>query len=86
MLPVQLRVLHIADGVPKGKTAPANVCPDPDSEVWGVLYKITRRQMLRLNLTEGVPGKVYRTLPKFRPSSMPMKAVGACASPSVISS
>ena len=22
------------DGVPKGKTAPANVCPDPDSEVW----------------------------------------------------
>ena len=48
------------DGVPKGKTAPANVCPDPDSEVWGVLYKITHRQMLRLNLTEGVPGKVYR--------------------------
>jgi len=26
------------------------------------------------------------TLPKFRPSSIPMKAVGACASPSVISS
>jgi len=48
------------DGVPKGKTAPANVCPDPDSEVWGVLYNITHRQMLRLNLTEGVPGKVYR--------------------------
>jgi cation transport regulator ChaC len=25
-----------------------------------VLYKITHREMLRLNLTEGVPGTVYR--------------------------
>ena len=48
------------DGIPKGKSAPANISPDPDSEVWGVLYKITHRQMLRLNLTEGVPGRVYR--------------------------
>lgn len=45
------------DGIPKGKSAPANICPDSDSEVWGVLYKITHRQMLRLNLTEGVPGR-----------------------------
>lgn len=48
------------DGKPKGKSAPANICPDPDSEVWGVLYKITHRQMLRLNLSEGVPGRGYR--------------------------
>jgi cation transport regulator ChaC len=48
------------DGKPKGKSAPANICPDTDSEVWGVLYKITRRQMLRLDLSEGVPGRVYR--------------------------
>ncbi|WP_334386689.1 gamma-glutamylcyclotransferase family protein [Bradyrhizobium sp. AZCC 2262] len=47
------------DGIPKGKAAPANICPDPDSEVWGVLYKITHRQMLRLDLTEGVPGRAY---------------------------
>src|SRR6516162_3096202 len=48
------------DGIPRGKSAPANICPDPGAEVWGVLYKITHREMLRLNLTEGVPGTVYR--------------------------
>ena len=37
------------EGRPKGRAAPANICPDPDQEVWGVLYKITRRDLLRLD-------------------------------------
>ncbi len=48
------------DGRPKGKAAPANICPDPASEVWGVLYSITAREMIRLNASEGVPGSRYR--------------------------
>jgi cation transport regulator ChaC len=47
------------DGRPKGMAAPANICPDPAAEVWGVLYKITNREMVRLNSTEGVPGGRY---------------------------
>lgn len=50
------------DGVPRGKSAPANVCLDQNAEVWGVLYKITHREMLRLNRTEGVPGQGYRPI------------------------
>jgi len=48
------------DGRPKGRSAPANLCPDPDAEVWGVLYRITRRDLLLLDATEGVPGLGYR--------------------------
>jgi cation transport regulator ChaC len=48
------------EGRPKGKAAPANIAPDPNEEVWGVLYKITRRDLLRLDSTEGVPGRGYR--------------------------
>jgi gamma-glutamylcyclotransferase len=48
------------DGRPKGKAAPANLHPDPGAEVWGVLYRITRRDLLRLDSTEGVPGRGYR--------------------------
>jgi gamma-glutamylcyclotransferase len=48
------------EGRPKGRAAPANICPDPDQEVWGVLYKITRRDLLRLDATEGVPGRRYQ--------------------------
>lgn len=48
------------DGRPRGKAAPANICPDTSAEVWGVLYQITRREMLHLNATEGVPGGRYR--------------------------
>jgi cation transport regulator ChaC len=48
------------DGRPLGKAAPANICLDPQSDVWGVLYKIYARDMLRLNSTEGIPGKRYR--------------------------
>jgi cation transport regulator ChaC len=47
-------------GRPKGRAAPANLCPDAKAEVWGVLYKVTRRDLLRLDATEGVPGRGYR--------------------------
>ena len=50
------------EGRPRGKAAPANISPDPDAEVWGVLYKITRAQLLHLDWTEGVPGRRYRHL------------------------
>ncbi len=48
------------EGRPRGKAAPANICPAPDQELWGVLYRITRRELLRLDSTEGVPGRGYR--------------------------
>ncbi len=48
------------DGRPRGKAAPANLHPDPQGEVWGVLYRIVRRDLLRLDATEGVPGRGYR--------------------------
>jgi cation transport regulator ChaC len=48
------------EGRPAGRAAPANICPDPEGEVWGVLYRITRRDLLRLDATEGVPGRHYR--------------------------
>jgi cation transport regulator ChaC len=50
------------EGRPRGKAAPANICPDPEHEVWGVLYRITRRELLHLNSTEGVPGRGYRPI------------------------
>ncbi len=49
-------------GRPRGKAAPANISPDADAEVWGVLYKISRADLLRLDWTEGVPGRRYRHL------------------------
>ena len=48
------------DGRPKGKAAPANICIDRAGEVWGVLYRITRRDLLRVNSTEGIPGGRYQ--------------------------
>jgi gamma-glutamylcyclotransferase len=48
------------EGRPKGKAAPANIEPEPDAEVWGVLYRITRRDLVRLDASEGVPGSRYR--------------------------
>ena len=50
------------DGHPKGKAAPANIAPDPDAEIWGVLYRITRAGLVHLDSTEGVPGRRYRHL------------------------
>lgn len=50
------------EGRPIGKAAPANITPDPNAEVWGVLYQITRAGLLHLDYTEGVPGRRYRHL------------------------
>ena len=50
------------DGRPKGKAAPANISLDKEGEVWGVLYRISRRELVQLNATEGVPGWRYRPL------------------------
>ena len=50
------------EGWPKGKAAPANLCPDASAEAWGVLYKITRAGLVHLDATEGVPGRRYRHL------------------------
>ncbi|HTV44928.1 MAG TPA: gamma-glutamylcyclotransferase family protein [Stellaceae bacterium] len=68
MRPREWRVGHIdgyrlrfnLHGVPRGRSAPANICPDPRGQVWGVLYRITLREMVRLNATEGIPGGAYR--------------------------
>jgi cation transport regulator ChaC len=48
------------DGRPRGRAAPANLHPEPGAEVWGVLWRITRRDLMRLDSTEGVPGRGYR--------------------------
>ena len=45
---------------PRGHATYANLCADPGVEVWGVLYKITRRDLVRLEATEGVPWGGYR--------------------------
>ena len=50
------------DGRPKGRSAPANITEDPEREVWGVLYCITRRDLVRLNASEGIPGWRYRPI------------------------
>ena len=50
------------EGRPRGKAAPANIFPDADAELWGVLYLITRADAVHLDSTEGVPGRRYRHL------------------------
>ncbi len=54
------RIRFNLEGRPKGKAASANLCIEPGAEVWGVLYRITRRDLIRLDSTEGVPGRGYR--------------------------
>lgn len=41
------------EGRPVGKSAPANLVPDPNGEVWGVLYRLTRHRLVQLDATEG---------------------------------
>jgi len=68
MRPLEHRCGHIKgyrlrfnlEGRPRDKAAPANLQSDPEAEVWGVLYRITRRDLIRLDSTEGVPGRGYR--------------------------
>lgn len=70
MRPSEWRVGRIAGfrlrfnlgGRPKGWSTPANVSRDEDAEVWGVLYRINRRELVRLNASEGVPGRGYSPL------------------------
>ena len=50
------------EGRPIGKAAPANIVPDAAADVWGVLYQITQATMVRLDASEGVPGRRYRHL------------------------
>ena len=50
------------EGRPRGKAAPANISADDDAEVWGVLYRITRRELIRLGASEGIPGWRYRPI------------------------
>jgi cation transport regulator ChaC len=50
------------DGRPLGKAAPANLFADPEAEAWGVLYLISRADLVHLDSTEGVPGRRYRHL------------------------
>jgi gamma-glutamylcyclotransferase len=70
MRPLEWRAGRVADyrlrfnleGRPKGKAAPANIIRDKGAEVWGVLYRINRRELLRLNASEGIPGWRYRPI------------------------
>jgi len=42
-------------GRPRGRSAPANIEPHADGTVWGVLYRMTLADMLRIDATEGIP-------------------------------
>ena len=42
------------DGRPVGKSAPANLSPDANAEAWGVLYRVTRHQLVQIDATEGM--------------------------------
>jgi cation transport regulator ChaC len=50
------------EGWPRGRAAPANLEPHPQAEVWGVLYGITRRDLVRLDASEGTLWWRYRQL------------------------
>src|SRR6266436_10157866 len=88
MRPVEQRIGRIRgyrlrfnlEGRPRGRAAPANLCPDAEAEVWGVLYKLTRRDLLRLDSTEGVPDAATAGN-----GSWPRTVTGAQSRPSPIS-
>ena len=50
------------EGRPRGKAAPANISLDKEGDVWGVLYRINQRELVRLNASEGIPGWRYHPL------------------------
>ena len=56
------RLCFNLEGRPWGKTTPANIEPCPGDEVWGVIYRITKRDLVRLDSTESMPGGGYRRL------------------------
>ena len=68
MQPLEVRVGRVPGyrlrfnlhGRPRGRSAPANIEPSPGDEVWGALNRMTQRDMVWLNATEGVPGWRYR--------------------------
>jgi hypothetical protein len=70
MSPLEWRPGHVRgyrlrfnlDGWPKGSAAPANLHADPEAEVWGVLWAITRRDLVRLDASEGMPWWHYRPI------------------------
>lgn len=70
MRPIEWRVGRVKgyrlrfnlEGRPKDKAAPANIFPDTDADIWGVLYMITRKDLVHLDSTEGVPGRRYSHL------------------------
>ena len=66
------------EGRPRGRTAPANIEPCPGEEVWGVLYRITRRDLVRLDSREGVPGGAYRRT-RLRAEDADMRPLDAFA-------
>jgi hypothetical protein len=59
------------DGRPRGKAAPANLHPDLEAELWGVLYRITRRDLLRLDSK----GRGYRHIAAYRVMARPPSPV-----------
>ncbi|HYZ32412.1 MAG TPA: gamma-glutamylcyclotransferase family protein [Crenalkalicoccus sp.] len=56
------RLCFNLEGRPRGMAAPANLFTDPQAEVWGVLYRLTWRDLVRLDATEGIPWGPYRPL------------------------
>ncbi len=45
------------EGRPRGKAAPANLRRETGAEVWGVAYRITRRDLMRLELDRRCSGR-----------------------------
>ena len=50
------------DGRPKGRAGPANISPDKDGKVWGIFYKMSLGELVRLNARAGIPSRAYRPL------------------------